>query len=141
MITTTDQWKFPICFRPGTCTWRVAEFESPDRPWLLAEFEHVEAVYKSFLLTSIDTLVATLKDTRLGRILRLNIALPPSTSPSKAWSFIPIAKIGQELGTAHCRIVLEDRTGHYWGGAPIVMLAPPRASDWVVLTEVSEARP
>ena len=62
MITTTDQWKFPMRFRPGTSTWRVAEFESPDRPWLLAEFEHVEAVYKSFLLTSIDTLVATLRD-------------------------------------------------------------------------------
>jgi len=55
MITTTDQWKFPMRFRPGTSSWRVAEFESPDRPWLLAEFEHVEAVYKSFLLTSIDT--------------------------------------------------------------------------------------
>ena len=141
MITTTDQWKFPMRFRPGTSTWRVAEFESPDRPWLLAEFEHVEAVYKSFLLTSIDTLVATMKDMRLGRILRLNIALPPTASPTQAWSFVPVAKIGQELSAARRRVVLEDKAGHYWGGFTIVMLAPPRASDWVVLTEVSEARP
>lgn len=97
MITITDQWKFPICFRPGTSTWRVAEFESPDRPWPLAEFEHVEAVYKSFLLTSIDTLVTTLNEARLGRVLRLNIGLPPTVSPTQAWSFVPVAKTGPEL--------------------------------------------
>ncbi len=97
MITTTDQRKLPICFRPGTSSRRVAEFESPCRPWLLADFEHLEAVYKSFLLTSIDTLVATLNDARLGRVLRLNIGLPPTASPTQEWSFVPVAKTGQEL--------------------------------------------
>ena len=137
MFATYETFKLPLQFGEGSTIWRGVEIML-NTPWLLATLEGDEEVSRTFLLKGPDDLLQVVQSPELGRVTGVRLVLPPSVSPTRDWSFVPVCRVERELRSidgAVPSVVLKSMQGQRYGGFPIAVAHRDEA-DLVALVDL-----